>query len=64
MKTHESKTCLVLAYHHVAITILQQLSSCNNYGHAIATIFATSIVMHILSSTNLNANPQSPTNLQ
>jgi hypothetical protein len=46
MKTHESKTCLLFAYclttitmdctsyYHVIVTVLQQLSSYNNYHHA------------------------------
>jgi hypothetical protein len=46
MKTRESKTCLLFAYrlatttmdctsyHHATATVLQQLSSCNNYHDA------------------------------
>jgi hypothetical protein len=38
MKTHESKTCLVHAYHPITTIVLQQLPSYSNYSHAITTI--------------------------
>ncbi len=63
MKTRESKTCLLFAYHLATITMdcsnyhgLQQLPSCNNYRHV------TTIIMHISSFVNLKKDPQLPTN--
>ncbi len=39
MKTHENKTCLLVTYHLIAATILQQLLSCKTYHHVIVIIF-------------------------